>query len=309
MKDFVSPISKQPLTTKGNFLVSQSGEKYPIINDIPRFVSSDNYAKPFGMQWNRFQKTQLDSYTGKDYSKKRLEDTLREQLSNLKEKDVLEAGCGAGRFTEIVLRYGANAHSFDISEAVEANRENIGDRPNYSISQADIMHIPYQESVFDYVICLGVLQHTPYTEASICSLYKMLKPGGKLVIDHYIRQRGMFTSMYLLYWFVIKRLNPEVQFSVTDRLVKFFFPIHWRYKDNNFIQMLLRRVSPINFYYPKFELTKELHYEWSLLDTHDRNTDYYKRHLTPAQIRRILESIGAVEIWVQGGKANCIRPK
>ena len=31
--------------------------QYPIINDIPRFVTGENYASNFGVQWNKFAKT------------------------------------------------------------------------------------------------------------------------------------------------------------------------------------------------------------------------------------------------------------
>jgi hypothetical protein len=38
--------------------------RYSNRNGIPRFVSESNYADNFGMQWNYFAKTQLDSYSG-----------------------------------------------------------------------------------------------------------------------------------------------------------------------------------------------------------------------------------------------------
>ena len=48
---------------------------------------------------------------------------------------LLEAGCGAGRFTELMVDAGAFVHAFDLSSAVEANRHNIGDQPNYRVDQ------------------------------------------------------------------------------------------------------------------------------------------------------------------------------
>ena len=53
-----------PLAREGDALVSASGEQFPIVQGIPRFVSSENYAAAFGDQWNRFPRTQLDSHTG-----------------------------------------------------------------------------------------------------------------------------------------------------------------------------------------------------------------------------------------------------
>ena len=36
----------------------------PIVDGIPRFVREPTYADAFGMQWNTFRSTQLDSRTG-----------------------------------------------------------------------------------------------------------------------------------------------------------------------------------------------------------------------------------------------------
>ena len=77
-------------------LNSECGHSYPIIHGIPRFVSAANYSNDFGEQWNRFPKTQLDSFTGLDNSEARLARCLWGNLKNLKGKKVLEAGSGLG---------------------------------------------------------------------------------------------------------------------------------------------------------------------------------------------------------------------
>ncbi len=43
---------------------------------------------------------------------------------DMKGETILEAGSGAGRFTEIMVKTGANILSFDFSSAVDANRGN-----------------------------------------------------------------------------------------------------------------------------------------------------------------------------------------
>jgi len=66
------------------------------------------YVDNFGIQWNLFEKTQLDSYTGIPLSRDRLIRCCGPQLfGSLRGKYVLEAGCGAGRFTEVLLDRGA----------------------------------------------------------------------------------------------------------------------------------------------------------------------------------------------------------
>ena len=161
------------------------GEHYSVINRIPRFVPLENYASSFGLQWNAYRRTQLESYTGLPISKSRLTRLAGGSLDIFKEKNVLEAGCGAGRFTEIMLQEGANVFAVDISTAVEANYLNCNAYPNYFVCQADILELPLLPVQFDVVVCVGVIQHTPDPERSIRVLCSHVKPGGLLILDHY----------------------------------------------------------------------------------------------------------------------------
>ena len=45
-------------------------------------------------------------------------------LESIKGLKIIEAGSGAGRFTEVLLKYGAIVYSFDLSNAVCANFAN-----------------------------------------------------------------------------------------------------------------------------------------------------------------------------------------
>src|SRR5215467_1067427 len=100
------------------YLECSEGCRFPIVGDIPRFVDSQSYASAFGTQWNAFRTVQLDSFTGLTISRDRLTRLAGGSLDIFQGKDVLEAGCGAGRFTEILLASGANVFAVDLSEAV-----------------------------------------------------------------------------------------------------------------------------------------------------------------------------------------------
>ena len=171
MVEFVSPLSGDPLRQEGDFLVSEKNECFPIIKDIPRFVDSDKYAASFGLQWKLHVRTQLDSYIGTNISRERLERCLGMPLIKLQGKSVLEAGSGAGRFTELLVAAGAFVHTIDLSIAVEVNKENIGEHVNYLIAQADLLAPPFPHEAFDLVLCLGVLQHLPSPEEGIRSQF------------------------------------------------------------------------------------------------------------------------------------------
>lgn len=301
------PADGKVLVSGGDSMNSECGHRYPIIRGIPRFVGAENYSEDFGAQWNMFPKTQLDSYTALDNSETRLGRCLRGDLTGLKNKKVLEAGSGAGRFTEVLLKYGAVVHSFDYSNAVEANAKNNGHHDTLVLAQADIRKMPFPKANYDYVICLGVLQHTPNPEESIKCLWEMVRPGGALVVDHYLwKWRNILPppigGAQIIYRQLILRLPRNVRFNFVKALTDFWFPWHWRFKDSVFIQRLLRRVSPLHFYYPHYRLRdQQMYYEWALLDTHDGTTDFYKHHRTPNQIKKLLEEIGASDIVVEIG--------
>ncbi|MCA1654223.1 MAG: class I SAM-dependent methyltransferase [Sphingomicrobium sp.] len=231
----------------------------------------------------------------------------------------MEAGSGAGRFTEVLLAKGATLHSFDFSSAVEANAANNGANERLTLAQADIREIPFEREAYDYVVCVGVIQHTPSPEESIASLWRMVKPGGRLIIDHY-RYRLRFLlptpigdAASLYRWFIL-RMKPEQRWPVVQRVSDFWFPIHWRFRGSLFAQRIIRRFSPLRFYYPDLPLKdREMHYQWSLLDTHDSTTDHFKHLRSPEQIRASLEQLGAMDIRVSiggnGVEAYAIKPK
>ena len=313
----IDPLSGSPLTLLDNALVAPSDVKYPIVNSIPRFVPEENYAADFGAQWNRFPATQLDSTTGIPLSEERLRRCLRGDLDQIRGRRVLEAGSGAGRFTEVLLKYGANLDSFDYSSAVQANARSNGNH-RFTLVQADIGAMPFPKAIYDYVICLGVLQHTPDTEKSIAELWEMVAPGGCLVIDHYRwnlwkRLPPPLGDAEKLYRFFILRMPRERRWRAVKRLVDFWFPIYWRTRDNWFAQKLLNRIGGIHFYYNQLPLeSRARFYEWSLLDTHDGMTDFFKRFRTIKSIQRTLEGLGAIDVHVwkggNGVEAWCRKP-
>jgi SAM-dependent methyltransferase len=230
------------------------------------------------------------------------------ELSNLRGKKVLEAGSGAGRFTEILLKHGAILHSFDFSNAVEANARNNGGSERLTLVQADIRHMPFQKNNYDVVVCFGVLQHTPSTENSIKHLWEMVKPGGVLAIDHYPWGWRKFLSLFFgparpLLRQILLRLPKNSRFKIVKSVTNFWFPIHWKFKRFYGIQKLLSIFSPMVFHYPGIYLpSKDAYYQWALLDTHDCTTDAFRRYRTVESIKNTLKELAAVDVHVVYGE-------
>ena len=315
----VDPISGSCLMSINGRLISTDGNKYPIINGIPRFVDESHYSADFGIQWNKFPVAQLDSKNGKAFSRDRLVRCLNGHFDELCEKRVLEAGSGSGRFTEIIANTGAILHTFDSSLAIEANFQNNKFFENILFAQADIYKCPFRKKSYDFVICLGVVQHTPDPEKTIAKLYELVKPGGYLVFDHYLFKWrnvlpppiGIASNIYRP---LILKMPQKQRMNAVKKIVDFWFPIHWKFRNYLFFQRILRRISPVLFYWGNFDLgSKEHFYEISFLDTHDSLTDVFKHHRTKSQLLKTLEILGASHIKVShagnGLEVFCQRPR
>lgn len=301
-------------------LTCARGCRFPVIEGIPRFTERDHYANAFGLQWQRYQKTQLDSHTGAPISKERLERCLGGPLSMLAGKTVLECGAGAGRFTEHLVAHAGTLVSLDLSSAVDANVKNCtgaGQRP-YLLVQADMNKSPLPRQAFDVVLCLGVLQHTPSPEQSMTSLAEHVKPGGILVVDHYASRPGIGSlGQYLSVGFplreVLKRLDPETGLKATRAISAVCDPIRKRTSKFPLLDLAVSRVLPTASYYGAFPaLSDDAIREWNELDTHDGLTDWYKHRRSPAQIEDHLRSLGLwPEMCARGGngvEARARRP-
>jgi SAM-dependent methyltransferase len=211
----------------------------------------------------------------------------------------VECGCGAGRFTEVLLDRGAVVTSVDVTGAVDANQKTFPQGPAHRIAQADILGLPFEPRRFDVVFCLGVIQHTPSPELTIARLYEHVRPGGWLVFDHYAYRLGWYLSLKPLYRRALRRLPAEKGMRYTERLVDLFLPLHGR---SRLLQMLVGRISPVYSYYGRTRgLSDEVHRSLALLDTYDGLMDWYKWFRTQAQIRRILEQLRLERIWIASG--------
>lgn len=242
---------------------------YPIVRFIPRFVPSDNYAANFGFQWNHFRQTQLDSYSGLPISRERFFQQSKWSPDELAGKTVLDVGCGAGRFAEVVLSCGANLVALDYSSAVDACWNNLGGNPHLNVVQGDIYSLPFKPAAFDYVYCFGVLQHTPHVANAFLSLPKQVRPAGFLAVDVYPKLFvNIFWSKYWLRPFT-KHISQARLFPLVQFLVKLLLPVSRVTGRIPLIGAKLKYAIPVVNYEGVFPLSNEQLREWAVLDTFD----------------------------------------
>jgi SAM-dependent methyltransferase len=191
-------------------LVCSRGHTYPITDSIPRFVSTEDYAEAFAVQWTTFRTAHLDSFTGLDYLDRQLQGCLDFPLDRLDGKLVLDAGAGLGRFSEVAVNHGGTVVAVDVTRAIDAAFENLNHRGNIHFVQADIFKLPFKQGIFDFVYSWGVLHHTPDPPAAFRQLTPLVKPGGKLMVFVYASYNKAYRAVTEFYRRFTKRLSRRL---------------------------------------------------------------------------------------------------
>lgn len=286
-------------TIEEGALVSEvSGKRYPIVRGVPRFVSSDNYAGNFGVQWNKFRTTQLDSHSGQSISSERFWKATGWRASAIAGKLVLDAGCGAGRFAEIAATAGARLIAIDFSTAVDACYTNIGHMPNVDVIQADIFALPFAPETFHFVYSLGVLQHTPDVRRAFQNLVRFVTPGGAMTVDVYWKRlRTMLNSKYLVRP-LTKRLDQGRLYRFLERAVPAMLPVVRGAKRIPLVGLGLSRLIPVADYTGIYQLDENQQDEWALLDTFDMLAPQYDKPQTVSTLKRWFREAGFEKIEI-----------
>lgn len=289
---FACPDTKAPLALSGDQLIAADGRSFPVVRNIPRFVDSDMYVSSFSFEWNTHNTTQLDSCTGDNASENYLIQKTGLRPEDVKGKLVLDAGVGAGRYAEVLARWGAKVVGCDLSFAVEASYKNTEHLPNCVVAQADIGRLPFQAATFDLIISIGVLHHTPDTKKYFQALVPLLKPGGTICIWVYpdfgeYRKRS--------YWTPFTSRIPSTMFYSWCR---WFVPKALANLDNGLIKWI-NDVFP--FSYEKHGM------ENAILDTFDSYSPRYHGVHSPEEVEGWFHESGLSEVRQPGDFPTSVR--
>jgi SAM-dependent methyltransferase len=280
---------------------------YPITGGIPRFVSHEDYAGSFGLQWNRFKTEQLDSVNGTSLSRTRFRNETGWEEDSMPGEWVLDAGCGAGRFLESAARSGANVIAVDLSRAVDAARSNLGSRRQIHFAQASIYELPFREKSLGASYSLGVIQHTPDPLQAVTAVAATVKPAGKLALTIYEKKRFTWLNGKYLVRPLTRRLPPRLLLLLLKFSLPLLFPLTEVLFRIPLLGRIFRFVIPVANYVDIPDLTLRQRYRWALMDTFDMLAPRYDSPQTKAEVSERLSRSGFVNIdRGQGSGLNLI---
>jgi SAM-dependent methyltransferase len=176
--------------------------RYPVRGGIPRLLPSvlieeqQRTAAAFGWQWNHFARLHERDV----YVEQLLDWIAPLTASDVRDRVVLDAGCGMGRLAAACATLGAReVVAVDISAAVEAAYANTRDLPNVHVVQADLTALPLRRDPgpFELIVSIGVLHHLPEPEAGFAALVRHLTVGGTIAVWLYGYENNEWLVRYV----------------------------------------------------------------------------------------------------------------
>lgn len=158
----------------------------------------------YSLQWNRFRIVRPDEDRATFRNRTGLDE------SSLNGQLLLDGGCGMGRYSRIAAELGARVVGMDLSQAVRAARELSQGPGILGFTRGDLLRTPFRPGSFDQIVSLGVLDHTPDPRAAFLELARLLRPGGRIAIWVYQREKPRVERVMNLHRAISTRLPLPV---------------------------------------------------------------------------------------------------
>jgi len=154
--------------------------------------------------------------------------TIDKYFENIKNKKILDLGCGTGRISKYLAQKGAFITGLDLKKMIEvAKKENPHPNINYMVGSMHEIDLP--KNYFDYIISLAGISMCCNTEQKlkkiIFNCYEALKDSGIILsMDPFHKWSFLARSARFNGKEVIKNFKKE-KFKLVDKYGILFWPV------------------------------------------------------------------------------------
>ena len=209
-------------------------------------------------------------------------------LDLIKNKNILDAGCGSGRYSVAMHYAGAkNIKAIDISDkGINRAKKILKSYKNIDFMQDNVQKLSFKNNTFDFVWSAGVIHHTNNYELCISEFKRVLKKNGYLFLLTY--------GGGGLRWQLIKSLRPILR--TLDQKLIFNSMKNINLPENNIKHFMDDFYVPIQTLIPFKDLKKSLlQNNFSKIDrwegnTFDHESDFKSQKKDMIKIKKIINS-------------------
>jgi ubiquinone/menaquinone biosynthesis C-methylase UbiE/uncharacterized protein YbaR (Trm112 family) len=206
--------------------------KFLIKNGIPVLLNNSatkqRTKKTFDIEWNVF--TYNEKIYGHSIEEEFIDLKKRMNIDSdfLKNKIILDAGCGIGRITQSVNQYAKEVIGIDFSSGVEEayllNKKNS----MVHIIQGDLMNLPFRDAYFDYAYSKGVMHYVPDVQRCLNELTSVIKTDGALSITIYNKMTFLFEIFNTILRQITLYLPIKANYMISYLLTPFLI-LAWKW--------------------------------------------------------------------------------
>ncbi len=140
--------------------------------------------------------------------RKRRDFSVQYVLENTsKNSTVLDLGCGAGPVLVQLQKSYFQLIGIDYSSDMlqHARRELDNDLTDAILIRAECEKVPIADETIDFVVCLGVISYAESIDVAIQELYRITKPGGKVIVSYRNKYNDIILDPILFIKYLITR--------------------------------------------------------------------------------------------------------
>jgi ubiquinone/menaquinone biosynthesis C-methylase UbiE len=154
----------------------------------------------------------------------------------LRNKAVLEIGCGNGSHAQLLATHAGSYTGIDLTDyAVRSTTTRLSLRGiGATVLQMDAEKMKFPDNSFDFIWSWGVIHHSANTAAIISEMRRVLRPGGRATIMVYHRglwnfyMGGAAVTVLRGAWPTPRAIHASMQLTTDGALARYYSPGDWR---------------------------------------------------------------------------------